>query len=139
MPEGWDRGIEWSVDVGDEPEEPEGLACMDPTAPGPCIVRLFPSRMDRFSDAACRWIIAHEFGHLAPVLSFRVTIEGQPCLFIDGVWRRSLASSERLEDLYEEAADRGAWEWGFHAECEAFAAEVEAEPCHDAPTGGRGR
>jgi ABC transporter substrate binding protein len=70
LPEGWDDERTWSVSTSAE-ESPKGYACVLREEEGEgeteqlWSMTLFPSRLDTLSDAAVRWAVAHEFGHIA--------------------------------------------------------------------------
>ena len=93
LPDGWAGGEEWSVTVADDPAA-RGFAYARGAA-----VTLLPSKLDTLSDPACRWAIAHEFGHVAPVLPRRGILAGRHCLYVNGRWRASTLAPARLEDL----------------------------------------
>lgn len=71
LPDGWDQHAHWYVEVGEEgsplgpgsarrreeEEDDEGYQYWD--------VNLYPALLDRLSDPACRWVIAHELAHVA--------------------------------------------------------------------------
>ncbi len=120
LPDGWARGEDWSVTVSGE-QAPRGFAHTAAAA-----VVLYPAMLDTLSDAACRWAIAHEFGHVAPVLPRHAVIAGGHYLYVGGRWQASAATPERLEQLYEDHADQLAAEWGFGSEAETFSREINA-------------
>jgi hypothetical protein len=130
LPEGWDERAEWSVDVSPE-ETPRGYASVRREEEGEgdtsdsiqlWVVTLYPALLDRLSDAACRWAIAHEFGHVASGLpTGSIVIDGKPHTRVKGT-----------PDFYEEAPDKAMQEaaanqlavkWGFSEEFAAFLRE----------------
>ncbi len=45
----------------------------------PYLITIYPSLLDRLSDSACRWVFAHEFGHIASKLrSGSIVVDGKP-------------------------------------------------------------
>ena len=115
LPDDWDQGVVWRATASED--DAPGFAAVGGKASTPeRTVTLFVPNMDLLSDAACRFIIAHELGHVAPVLPPHAEVAGRQCLLVDGRWRPSKLPPERLEQLYEGAADRLAFDWGFGVE-----------------------
>lgn len=84
------------------------------------MMTLFPSLLDRLSDAAARWALAHEFAHIASGLrggSFR----------IDGVRYTQQSPDVYVpapsDDIQEDSAEQLALEWGFDSELQAWLLE----------------
>lgn len=122
LPQGWDDHAEWTVELGSE-ENPRGYACTLPFEEEagemvtPYTVKIFSSRMDRLSDSACRWVFAHEFGHIASKLrSGSIVIHGKPYTRLRGDEHVEAAG----KNTHEDAADQIALAWGFDRELQAF-------------------
>jgi hypothetical protein len=88
----------------------------------PYVVTAFPVLMNRLSDAACRWVIAHELGHIASRLPFgSIVIHGKLYTPVKGTaGEYELAPRKEIQ---EDTADSIALEWGFDSELQAFFAE----------------
>ena len=86
----------------------------------PYLITIYPSLLDRLSDSACRWVFAHEFGHIASKLrSGSIVVDGKPYTRQRG--------DEYVEappkNVKEDAADRIALEWGFDCALQDFLEE----------------
>jgi hypothetical protein len=123
LPSEWDSEVEWSVDTDREPS-PGGYANVlrEEEAADlitPCEITLYPALMDRLSDAACRWVIAHEFAHAASGIPCgSITIDGKPHTRVKGTV--DLYEQVPAKKVHEDAADRIAMDWGFTSELPAF-------------------
>jgi hypothetical protein len=125
IPEGWDDHAEWTVDVGSM-ENPRGYASVLPFEEDPgdlarlYMVQIFPSLMDRLSDSACRWVIAHALAHIASKLRFGSIV-------IQGVPHTELHKDEYVpvppKSVQEDAANNISLGWGFDREMQAFLIE----------------
>jgi Zn-dependent peptidase ImmA (M78 family) len=86
---------------------------------------LYPALLDKFSDAAVRWVIAHELGHVASgCVCGAFVIDGRrmtPVLGTDQY--REITDIE--EDYNEQLANAVARAWGFWSEEQTFRAEEE--------------
>lgn len=123
LPLGWDRGVLWRVTASND-QPSKGFAYVSSTDRAVMVVTLYPGKMNQLSDDACRFVIAHEFGHVAPTLPLHAVINGRHYLFVDGKWKISSASAERLEELYEDVADLLVEDWGLTQEAAAFEREI---------------
>lgn len=81
---------------------------------------LFPIRLDRLSDTAARWVIAHEFAHIASGLR------------TGSVVKKGIAYTQQSPGIYhqapptsmhEDSASLLALEWGFDSELQAWLLE----------------
>jgi hypothetical protein len=124
LPPDWAGSLSVSVKV-DLATTPHGFANVhtDPKKSA-AVITLFPSLLDTLSDSACSFVLAHECGHVRPVLPPRALIGSVECLYVEGRWRRTKADTARLTDLYEDAANILADRWGFTAERDAFEREI---------------
>ena len=125
LPPGWAGDETLSVVSSDDPA-PLGFACVVYERAARAwgeVVTLYPALLDRLSEAACRWVIAHEFGHVAARLPQLGRLAGRACLYVGGRWRISRADPKRLKDLYEEAANHLAVTWGFEKDWDTFEGE----------------
>ena len=85
-------------------------------------VTLYPALLERLSDAACRWAIAHEFGHVASGLPMgSIVIKGKPMTKIKGT--KDEYEEAPSKDDQEDVAEKIALEWGFSGELTTFLAE----------------
>lgn len=81
---------------------------------------LYPAMLDHLSDAAVRWVIVHEFGHIASgcrtgsVEVGGVTYTQQS----PGVYIQAPSKA-----VHEDSAEVIALSWGFDAECQAWLRE----------------
>ena len=127
LPADWDAARTWEVGVSSE-QTPRGYgsARHEIEADGEIeqvwIMTLYPSLIDRLSDAACLWVIAHEFGHIASGLSgASLVIEGIGYTPVKGTANqyKEIVSTEDQEDI----AEKLALEWGFSSELQAWLKE----------------
>jgi hypothetical protein len=83
-------------------------------------VTLYPEVLDRFSDAAVRWVIAHELGHVASGCVCGVVIGARPMTRLPGTVDeyREITDTEQREN--ERIANAIARAWGFWSEEAAF-------------------
>jgi len=128
LPEGWDERVEWSAEGSGEEHPPcYGSALRleeDETDGGMQLweVTLYPALLDRLSDPACCWVIAHEFAHVASGLPVgSVLVGGKPLTRIKGTVDQYQEAATKTDS--EVAADRIALEWGFDAERQVFPTE----------------
>jgi hypothetical protein len=131
LPADWDAARTWQVEVSSE-ENPRGYACAqhetesDGDIEQVWIMTLFPSLMDHLSDAACQWVIAHEFGHIASGLC-------GPSLVHKGIGYAPVKGTTNQYDEVvstndqEDIAEKQALEWGFSPELQAFLREDGTE------------
>ena len=85
-------------------------------------ITLYPGLLNPLSDSACRWVIAHEFGHVASGLSTgSVVIGGHPFTRVKGAVD---CYEEAPQQEHEDAANTIALNWGFKTEEEAFLDET---------------
>jgi hypothetical protein len=128
LPDGWDRHAHWYIEVG-EREDPLGPGSArryeeeeDDGGSQHLEVQLYPALLDRLSDAACRWVIAHELVHVASgIPTGSVVIEGIPYTRVKGTvdqYQEALSVT-----VQEDAADVIALKWGFSEELQAYLAE----------------
>ncbi len=124
LPEAWDAAREWSVEISAE-TTPRGYASArhedesDGEIEQVWIVTLYPELLDRLSDAACRYIIAHEFGHVASGLSMGcISIYGTRYSPVKGTANEfeEVTSTDDQEDV----ANLMAMDWGFSSELAIF-------------------
>ena len=131
LPEAWDAAREWSVEISSE-TTPRGYASArheegtEEETEQSWIVTLYPALLDQLSDAACRYVIAHEVGHVASGLT-------QGSIKIKGKWYSKIKGTR---DQYEEAstsedhedvAEKIAIEWGFSSDLTTFLKEDQPE------------
>jgi hypothetical protein len=126
LPEGWVGGRVVSVSTADDPT-PRGFAYttkMTGALFPACQVTLFPARMGALSDAACLWVIAHEFAHVTSPVPPQAMIGGRLCPYRGhGRWRLSPLRPEELQGKEEDLADAQACHWGFREEADVFGQE----------------
>ena len=108
LPEAWDDHAEWGVEVGSD-ENPRGYACAlaDEEGAGELVtmytITIYPSLLDRLSDSACRWVFAHEFGHIASKLrQGSIVIKGRPYTKLEG----DQYVEAPPKNVHEDAADQ---------------------------------
>jgi hypothetical protein len=134
LPHGWDDHAEWTVELGRQ-EDPRGYACTRADEEGAgetltnYIIKIFPSMMDRLSDSACRWVFAHELGHVASRLRFgSIVIRGKPHTKLVG----DVYVEAPGKDAQEDAANKIALGRGFDRELQTFLREDGGlEPVQD--------
>ncbi len=129
LPEDWDAARTWGVEFSDDPG-PRGYASARREEEGEgeieqlWFVTLYPALLDRLSDAACRWVIAHELGHVASGLPHgSVLIEGKPYTKVKGT-TDEYEEAPATEDQ-EDVASKIAMEWGFTGELTVWLKEDE--------------
>lgn len=110
LPARWGDHAVWRVEANTQ-ASPNGYAkVFADEAAGeiylPYVITIYPSKMDRLSDSACRWVFARGFAHIASKL-------GMTSIVTDGK-----LSAPRQPD--EDAADQIALEWSFGPEMQAF-------------------
>ncbi len=127
LPDDWDRDAVWNIDSSeDESPHSYGSALRIEDEEGDLgqywEVTLFPALLDRLSDPACRWVIAHELAHVASgIPSGSVVIGGKPYTRIKGTPDRYQEAPSKT--VNEDAADEIAMGWGFSGELQAFLAD----------------
>jgi hypothetical protein len=113
LPDGWDSHAHWTMCAGEITHIVDvylgGARRLkaEPGDPQLWEIRLVQQTLDRYSDAAVRWVIAHEFAHVAT---------GLPT-----------DPRERDDALCEDRADHLAALWGFQKEQDAFEAEKRGD------------
>lgn len=124
LPADWDAARNWQVEVSSE-QTPRGYASArhEDEADGEIeqmwIMTLYPSLLDRLSDKACLYVIAHEFGHIASGLY-------GPSLVNKGIgYAPAKGTANQYEEVVstgnqEDIAEKLALEWGFSPELQAF-------------------
>ncbi len=120
LPEGWDAARTWVVEVSDHPKpgayaSADRLEEFDGEIEQLWTVTLYPALLDQLSDPACRYVIAHEFGHVASGLPVgSIMIKGKWFTKIKGTTDQyeKVPTSEDHEDV----AEKIAMEWGFSGE-----------------------
>jgi hypothetical protein len=124
LPEGWDDERTWSVTTGRK-QSPKGYAYVLREEEGEgeteqlWSMTLLPSLLDKLSDSAVHWVIAHEFGHIASGLpTGSLGIEGTAHTRVKGTVDRYEPAPEKA--IHEDAADSIALSWGFSEELHAF-------------------
>jgi hypothetical protein len=127
LPEGWDDKRTWSVTPGRK-QSPKGYAYALREEEGEgeteqlWSMTLLPSLLDKLSDSAVHWVIAHEFGHIASGLpTGSLGIEGTAHTRVKGTVDRYEPAPEKA--IHEDAADSIALSWGFSEELHAFLRE----------------
>jgi hypothetical protein len=112
LPDGWDSHAHWTMGAGDIPSEVDIYEAGARRLEGDLLqrwdVRLVPQMLDKYPDAAIRWVIAHELAHVAT---------GLP--------------SDPLEcddALCEDRADHLAALWGFQEDRDAYEAAKGVAP-----------
>jgi hypothetical protein len=112
LPEGWDSHAHWMLVAANIESGVDvllaGARLLEAESGDLQLweVQLDPTRLERFSDAAVRWVIAHELAHVA---------SGLP------------TDKHRRDDvLGEDRADHFATLWGFQEERDAFETENAA-------------
>jgi len=130
LPAEWDANVEWSagLDLKQNPSCYGSALRQEETeedyadAIQVWEISLYPNLLDRLSDAACRWMIAHEFGHVASGLpTGSITIAGIPLTRVRGAV--DCYVEVPIKDDHEDAANGIALKWGFKTEREAFITE----------------
>jgi hypothetical protein len=139
LPDGWDTYRTWTVELSEqmptkgyasclrlEEEEGDTTAIIEGHREQNWIVTLYTPWLDRLSDRAALWAIAHELGHVA---------SGMACgsLVISGTaYTRVSSSEDQLREITpeerearEKVADVIARAWGFSFEEEAFEEEAQ--------------
>ncbi len=131
LPEAWDAAREWSVEISAE-TSPKGYASARREEEGEgeieqlWIVTLYPALLDRLSDAACRYPIAHEFGHVASGLSMgSISIDGTRFSPVKGTANEYEEATST--DDHEDVAELIVMEWGFSGELATFLKEDQPE------------
>lgn len=130
LPEDWDAHATWSVEASEE-QNVRGYASAlrEEEAEGDIeesdqiwTVTLYPALLNRLSDAACQWVIAHELSHVASGLpTGSIVIGGKPHTRVKGTVDRYVEAPER--NVCEDAADGRVLDWGFSMELDAFLRE----------------
>lgn len=130
LPEGWDAHAEWSLHISLAPRPRRyGTALRveqkqreDEGTGQRWVITFYPALLDRLSDAACRWVIAHQFGHVASGLpTGSIVIGGQPSPRVQGQSDKAVESPPKK--AHEDAADRLGLKWGFSEERQEFLSE----------------
>jgi hypothetical protein len=88
-------------------------------------VTLYPALLDKLSDPAVGWVIAHELGHVASGCVCGIVIDGRPVTRIPGTTDQYREISPAEKHKNEGLANAIARAWGFWEEEEAFRAEEE--------------
>ncbi len=129
LPEAWDAAREWSVEISSK-TSPKGYASARREEEGEgeieqlWTVTLYPALLDRLSDAACRYPIAHEFGHVASGLTTgSITIGGKHLTKIKG--SKDEYEEAASTDDHEDVAEKISLEWGFSSELTTFLKEED--------------
>lgn len=127
LPEAWDVHADWSLDIslkqrsrryGSTLRIEEGKGDAEKTVQH-WVVTLNPVLLYRLSDTACRWVIAHEFGHVASGFPTRsIIIGGKPGARVKGTAEENEEAPP--QKAHEDAADQHALQWGFSEELQAF-------------------
>ncbi len=127
LPWEWDVHCTWVIEES-EKRSPQGYgsAHREEEGEGDCeqfwVVTLYPAMLDRLSDAACRWVIAHELAHVASGLpTGSIVIRGKPHTRIKGTVDEYQETASKV--VHEDTADEIALEWGFSEEMQALLAE----------------
>ena len=82
-------------------------------------ITLYPGLLDPLSDSACRWVIAHEFGHVASGFpTGSLTIGETPITRVKGTV--DCYEETPSKEVHEGAANGIALKWGFKSEQEEF-------------------
>lgn len=127
LPEGWDDLAVWSMRVGEDPPpgvyarvQPDEVTAADEVTS--FTIEIFPSMMGLLSDEACRWVIAHEFAHIASgVRHASLVIRGKRYIRVTGETYREAPTT----DGYENSAESIALAWGFGPEHKAWLTDNE--------------
>ena len=113
-----------SASRDEEGEEVESLPSepLDGTEPEQSwVVTLYQKHLHLLSDTAIRWVIAHEFGHVASGLrTGSIVVGGVPVTQIAPGQYEPAVPKDQLEG----AADSIALGWGFSQELQSFRAET---------------
>ncbi len=124
LPEGWDVHAEWFVTVNWENSR-HGYGSVlrleegEPDTFQGWVVELYPALLDWISDAACRWVIAHEFAHVASgIPTGSMVIEGKKYTRIKGTVDQYQKTPSN--HVSEDATDSIALGWGFSSDLQAF-------------------
>ena len=108
LPDGWDSHAHWTMSACEIASEGDVYLAGAHRVKGDWLqlweIKLVPRALDRYSDAAVRWVIAHECAHVATGLS--------------------TDPRERDADLYEDRADHLASFYGFEEDHEAYEKEA---------------
>jgi peptidase M48-like protein len=89
-------------------------------------VTFYPELLDKFSDAAVRWVIAHELGHVASgCVCGAIVVDGRAMTRIPGTTDQYREIDAVEKDHNERLANAIARAWGFWSEEQAFRAEKE--------------
>ncbi len=131
LPEAWDAAREWSVEISSE-TTPRGYASArheegtEEETEQSWIVTLYPALLDRLSDVACRYPIAHEFAHVASGLGQgSITLEGKHLTKIKG--SKDEYEEAASTDDHEDVAEKISLEWGFSSELTTLLKEDQPE------------
>jgi Peptidase family M48 len=136
LPDGWDEPRTFAIGI--EQGSP-GYACalrfeevetMDPDdleghGEQDWQVTLYPALLDKLSDQAVRWVIAHELGHVASGCVCGIVINGRAHTRIPGTTDQYREISTAEKERNERLANAIARAWGFWTEEQAFRAEEE--------------
>lgn len=107
----WDAARTWQVVSSEQTPRGYASAQHETEADGEIeqlwIMTLYPSLMDRLSDTACLYVIAHEFGHIASGLSgASLVIEGIGYTPVKGTASQydEAVSTDDQDDIVEKQA-----------------------------------
>ena len=127
LPQGWDDNRTYSIEVPtEEPPMPgvcasaqriEELESETPDSEQCWIVKLYDQKLSGLSDAAIKWIIAHELGHVKSGLPCgSISIAGMGLTKVDAEPGQYRLIMPKEKDNHEVVADLIARDWGFTAE-----------------------
>ncbi len=129
LPEGWDEARDWFVESSPK-SNPRGYASagheeeFDGEIYQQWVITLYPALLELLSDVACRWVIAHEFGHVASGLSMgSISIDGTRFSPVKGTANEYEEATST--DDHEDVAEGIAMEWGFSSELTTFLKEED--------------